>query len=157
VNVNQPYRKIFLEYQGELLTLKQISERTGIKPITLYARLKTKKPLEQVFFLNRLPGSGQGRKPCIALTVDGVTSTIREWSDKTGLPQQTIGSRLRRGLSDAEAVKPVTQGKAFAEKAKKPARQKRTRQDSDEAREWVRQAKTFMKGEAKKFIRENAE
>jgi hypothetical protein len=61
---------------------------------------------------------------------------------------------LRRGLSDAEAVKPVTHGKAFAEKAKKPARQKRTRQDSDEAREWVRQAKAFMKGEAKKFIQD---
>ena len=38
------------------------------------------------------------------VTVDGVTRTLKEWSEVTGILPKTIGSRLRAGRSPSEAV-----------------------------------------------------
>lgn len=38
------------------------------------------------------------------LTANGITDTIRGWSERTGLPQDTIYLRLKRGASHDEAV-----------------------------------------------------
>lgn len=37
----------------------------------------------------------------------GMSLTIAEWSDRTGLPQYAIGQRLRRGWPVEEALKPI--------------------------------------------------
>lgn len=39
------------------------------------------------------------------LTVDGVTMTMTQWARHVGVAQQTIFSRLARGMSAAEAVR----------------------------------------------------
>lgn len=38
------------------------------------------------------------------LTCNGMTMTISEWSNYTGIPQSRIGSRLSQGMSDAKAL-----------------------------------------------------
>lgn len=41
----------------------------------------------------------------VFLTVDGKTKTMSEWSRVTGINKKTIEERLKRGMSDEEAVK----------------------------------------------------
>lgn len=44
------------------------------------------------------------RRSNVHLTHDGITLTLKEWADRTGLHPVTISSRLRRGYSVAKAL-----------------------------------------------------
>ena len=47
------------------------------------------------------------RSNTIHLTVDGVTHTISEWSEITGIKRKTIWNRLNKGYSPKSALKAV--------------------------------------------------
>lgn len=42
-------------------------------------------------------------------TIDGVTATVSEWADKTGLPRSLIYSRYKRGWTGRELISPQDQ------------------------------------------------
>lgn len=44
------------------------------------------------------------RRNNLRITFEGVTLTLKEWSEKTGLNRRTISERLRRGWSEAKAL-----------------------------------------------------
>ena len=47
------------------------------------------------------------RRSCRVLEVDGIRKTMAQWSDERGIKPSTIGMRLRRGWTPAEAVSVV--------------------------------------------------
>lgn len=49
----------------------------------------------------------RNRRSNTLITHDGVTRTLIEWSEATGIPADTLQSRREKGLSDAEVFNPV--------------------------------------------------
>ncbi len=85
----------FLEDMGECppgLTLERVNNSGNYKPSN--CRWATRKEQNRNSRRNRL------------LTVDGVTRCVSEWAELLNLPSSTIRMRLRRGWTDADALKP---------------------------------------------------
>lgn len=80
------------EYKGEMLPLRTIAERTGLKCDTLYHRMKKHMcSAEEALEIRR---RGNVRK----FTFQGEMRTITEIADMTGIPAHTISERVKRGV-----------------------------------------------------------
>jgi predicted DNA-binding transcriptional regulator AlpA len=91
--VGKPHGKT-LTFNGETLTVKQWSERTGINRHTINYRLRQGWSIEAVL-TTAISGT---------ITHDGKTMAISEWSRLTGIKEHTIYHRLKRGWSIERAV-----------------------------------------------------
>lgn len=85
--------RIIWMYQGETLSIEGWSERTGIPYDTLYYRREIqRKPLAQA--LGYEPMEKRVPVPTrIIETSDGQRGTYQDWSERTGIPVNTIKKR----------------------------------------------------------------
>jgi len=94
----------WLEYEGRRLTLSEWARETGISFTTLAYRLKKgwapEKILAPVERAKQRPGGGQSR----AVTLRGVTKTLQEWAQETGIPYSTLWRRLYRQQQPPEVA-----------------------------------------------------
>jgi len=91
------------EYEGELLTISEISTRTGIKSSKIRYRLKHKQPV-----------TGPTHP---TYTFNDMTMTIKEWSEHLGINVTTLRTRLRYNLPYekvfcSEKIKPTGRSKS---------------------------------------------
>lgn len=84
-------------YQGERLTLAELSERTGINVDTIRGR-----------FARGVRGDAlvMPFRQVETLTFNGETRTVPQWSKITGVSESTIKRRIKDGLSAEEALTP---------------------------------------------------
>ncbi|RGP37699.1 hypothetical protein [Pseudotabrizicola alkalilacus] len=112
-------------YDGESLTLKEWSVRTGLAEGTLRSRLFAHWPIERALTepsgqQARRPRKEQPRpakagKPGITLTHAGETMTLKQWAARLGLSKPTINKRLRMGLPIDQVLSSQNmRGKSFA-------------------------------------------
>lgn len=74
-----------ITHDGETLTIKQWSQRTGIPAFKIYSRLSLGWSVAEAL-------SGP-----VVITFNGETLTIPEWSERTGLSELAIKARVREG------------------------------------------------------------
>ncbi|CAJ0861976.1 hypothetical protein AMST5_01446 [freshwater sediment metagenome] len=87
-------------FKGEKLTLKELSERTGVPVDTIRSRLSKGV---------RGDALGAPQRKTQTITFNGETRTVNEWARISGVSTATIGRRLREGLSAEEALTPGRQ------------------------------------------------
>jgi lambda repressor-like predicted transcriptional regulator len=92
---NRARRRRF-DYNGERLTLKELSIRTGLSASSLHHRVKQGLTGEALV----APSSKTPR----TLTHNGKTRTIAEWAEISGVSDAVIRRRLDQGLSAEEAL-----------------------------------------------------
>ena len=88
-------------YEGEMLTLGEISQRTGINQKTLQSRLKRGM---DVCRAANMP-TQLGNKP-VHYEFNGKEYTLSELAELSGVKKQTISWRLHQGETVAEAIRP---------------------------------------------------
>lgn len=159
--------RLRIVYQGKRQTLKEWSAETGICEATLYYRLKKDMPMEKVFSLTRIQSPGAGAKIKNLLTVGGVALSVRQWSDRTGVSEGTIRTRLRGGKSAAEAIAPIkpivrprterTKPRPLMRPEQRKAKREMAwaREEAAGVREWVREGREFIRRDARKFTGED--
>jgi hypothetical protein len=88
-----------ISYNGERVTFKELSARTGISVSALKDRNKAGKTGAELTapVAERKPGS---------ITHNGETHTLQEWSKITGIKSNTIVKRIRLGWTIQEALTP---------------------------------------------------
>lgn len=71
-----------------------VARATGIKTSTIYSRLKIGWPIDAA---TSVPPSetARGRRPTVLLIAKGEKKTLREWSETTGIKENTLRERLR--------------------------------------------------------------
>jgi hypothetical protein len=89
-----------ITHNGERITLKELSARTGVSIAALYSRVKAGKTGDQ---LTAPVGSLQ---KVVEITHNGETHTADEWSEITGIKAGTILGRLKDGWTTEEALTP---------------------------------------------------
>lgn len=98
-----PHLTTLVTVGDETMSLSGWSKRSGIPAATIGHRLRQGWESEMAIF--GAPGiAGVGRKARKALTVNGITMSIEDWSKEIGLNRTTIEERLARGWSVEEAV-----------------------------------------------------
>lgn len=88
---------VLREFQGEMLTTRQISEITGVPYRTIKGRIDQGFSIYEAVY-----GSPNGKK--IHLWLNNEKHTIKEWASITGLKTITIRARLARGWSVEKAL-----------------------------------------------------
>lgn len=82
-------KNVFLTYNGETKTVAQWAKIIGVKPNTVYRRIRlgwsTEDIIEKETFHGRM------------ITYDGRTMNMKSWSEETGIPLQTIFNRYIAG------------------------------------------------------------
>lgn len=87
------FTKIFLEYENRLLPLHVWEDEYGVEASVILERLANGESIEY---------SIKTPKHCPVknvrmLTLNGVTKSVKQWCDETGLTKSTINRRLRLG------------------------------------------------------------
>lgn len=93
---------VWVTHKGETLSLQQWADRLGVRRSALLRRLRMGWSAEKILEtpINRTAGRFAGS----AVTVNGETRSIREWSALTGIGHSTIAWRLRHGWPPERAV-----------------------------------------------------
>ena len=86
---------------GETLAVHEWSERTGIPTAVISSRLSIGWTPERAVSEPIRKRRGTGRQ---GVVIGGERLTIREWSERTGIPATVISSRLYAGWSPERAV-----------------------------------------------------
>lgn len=86
---------------GETLAIHEWFERTGIPTAVISSRLSIGWTPERAVSEPIRKRRGTGRQGVVA---DGERLTIREWSERTGIPANVISDRLNRGWTPERAV-----------------------------------------------------
>lgn len=120
--LSKPKRQaVMLTHNGETLTLREWSERTGIKAGTLASRLQQGWSIERTL----TAPTGQ-RYQGVKLTYNGETLSPREWSERTGIPEATIRRRMGAGIPPERVLTPgripQSPNRVFNKPPSRPAR-----------------------------------
>lgn len=99
-----PKRRMY-EYKGQTLSLKKLSEQTGIARSTLYYRIH-----EYGMTPDEAIAEGAGKSGGSQHLYCGEMLTVAEISSRTGVRPQTIRERLHKGWSIEEAAETLTLG-----------------------------------------------
>ncbi|TPW26387.1 hypothetical protein [Pararhizobium mangrovi] len=94
----KPPRTRLYTLDGETLSIKEWSERTGIPKSTIAQRLSRGTPLEVAIDREKNP------KKNLPHTHDGETLTVAEWAAKSGISYETLSHRIRKGMTIGEAL-----------------------------------------------------
>lgn len=88
-------------HNGQSLTIKEWSDATGINESTIYSRLHRGYTLSQA-----LGQKLHQHKPSTAtmLEYNGVTQSVKAWSEDTGIKHRTIRARLKLGWTIGQAL-----------------------------------------------------
>lgn len=90
-----------VSFNGKQMTVSQVAHRAGITPQLLFSRLRRGIPLEKAISRGRLLTEKRwGRK----VRIGKLSLTIRQWSEKHGVPVWAITSRLNGGWPPSKAV-----------------------------------------------------
>lgn len=89
---------ILIEYNGEILSPRELSQRTGVLETTIIRRHKRGLTGPELW----APTTNNSRAK--RYTHDGQSHTVPEWSKITGVPANTIRSRLEAGRTIGEAL-----------------------------------------------------
>jgi len=81
----------YYDYNGESLTIAQISRIVGINRITITTRLR-----RGISFSDAVANKTKTKR---LFTHDGMTMGIREWAEYLGIKRRALDSRLNRGWS----------------------------------------------------------
>jgi hypothetical protein len=94
---------VWLTHQDERLSVQQWSIRSGVPRSTLERRLKLGWSISAALTtpVDRTAGRLKTRS---SVTYNGVTKSISEWSNDTGIPKDTLSWRLRNGWDVAKAL-----------------------------------------------------
>ncbi|GKX34647.1 MAG: hypothetical protein MnENMB40S_22650 [Rhizobiaceae bacterium MnEN-MB40S] len=89
-----------LTYQGQTHTVAKWAEITGLKPSTIWHRIRKDLPIDEV--LNSRINSG----PTAAklYSYNGKSMTLKEWAKQTGVNYHTLRTRMQTGLTLPEAI-----------------------------------------------------
>ena len=87
---------------GETHTMKEWSDKSGMRYHTLYMRVRSGYDLETALTMP-VREQHQGSAPR-AITALGRTMSVKQWAEETGLPYSTISTRLWIGWSPEDAV-----------------------------------------------------
>lgn len=99
--VNNISTNIHIEVNGVTRTASQWADETGIPMATIYQRYHTLGWRgERVLEPKRKRTTGK-----LLIEVDGVSKTLTEWSEHTGIARGALKSRYRRGLRGTELIK----------------------------------------------------
>lgn len=97
-----------LEYRGELLTFRQISDKYGVSEITVRRRVKSGMPIDLA--IETPSASNHSGRPIKLFEHNGESLSIKDWAKKTSINPITLRRRMQEGLSLKEAIeKPVRQ------------------------------------------------
>jgi hypothetical protein len=96
-------RNVFLTFNGETLTVGDWAKRIGMCPVVLRYRIRSGWSAEKAL---TVPSRGFSKRRCDAflMTLNGQTRPVTEWAVITGIPYQTIRSRLNLGWSHEKAL-----------------------------------------------------
>lgn len=93
---------ITIKYKGGLYTLKELSEKTGVRIDTLrrrnYLGLKDDELTATI---------KTGRRSSYYSTYNGEEVTLKELSEKTGINMNTLRYRIKSGMKGCDLIKPV--------------------------------------------------
>lgn len=86
------YQVKLIEYEGELLTAKEIAVRSGLAPETVLERHRMGKPLRRL-------GRGGTRAPAKLFSFRGEMLTAKEIAKRLGASKAIVYARIKRGTS----------------------------------------------------------
>ncbi len=95
--------RIYIEYEGEQLSLVELAKRTGIKIATIHHRYR--QGIRGLDLVAPLEAGGTKH----TYTHNGQTLTSKEWSKITGLKAGTIVARIRMGWTVEKALTVTTE------------------------------------------------
>ena len=132
-------QQALLEYEGELLTMPELSKRTGVKLSTIQSRYTAGKSIEQI--VNPVRANARGEAWNVVLpgasgdsSVPAVISLIDLCRAK-GASYSTVKARLRSGVPLAQALQP-----------KKPKQTHEERKQKQLAAYYAKKAKRELEG-----------
>lgn len=101
----------FITINGVKKRLGEWSQISGVKPGTLSKRYKNGVRGDRLLQPTRL----RRKTPYNAkrITINGVTKSISEWSEESGVQVNTINARLRRGVKGTELIEKPHSGYHF--------------------------------------------
>ena len=94
---NRKHVQLF-SFKGEMRTIQEISEITGVSEWTLRRRLKDNWSIEKAV------STPTKRRPVKIIEFNGEAFPQSVWDKKLGLPKGTVGERLRAGWSIERAL-----------------------------------------------------
>lgn len=92
------------EFQGEMLTLEEISDLTGIPKYVFYGRIKRGWRLAEVFSTPAKRMSRAAANALSSFTVNGETKTVKEWAEHAGISLATIYRRIKMGWKPEDVI-----------------------------------------------------
>jgi predicted DNA-binding transcriptional regulator AlpA len=90
-----------ITHNGERITLKELSARTGLSVSALHHRVKAGMTGEQL-----TAPSGSLQQKAKEITHNGETHTLQEWAEITGIPRKALYKRFKSGWTAQEALTP---------------------------------------------------
>lgn len=104
VNARNKKSTIFIEIDGETKTLQEWSEEKGFSPKTIRDRYKKGIGFDELFkptIVHKPPKS----KPKVFVDINGVSKSLREWSEYSGINLKTIEFRYyQKGIKDEKLI-----------------------------------------------------
>ena len=94
-------------YKGEMLTITEISERTGIPKDTIRQRLRNGMPFEKAFSAEDHRVARFKAKTKIFAEYKGEMLPLSEIAERTGIKMMTIRERYRRGERGERLTRPL--------------------------------------------------
>ncbi|HHW34340.1 MAG TPA: hypothetical protein GXX24_09420 [Paracoccus solventivorans] len=96
----------------ETLTVEQWAERAGIAPATIQSRLSKGWPLAKALTSRRGQHLSPARtwrrgSPPVTITHAGMTLTVQQWAERTGLSIHTIKARRWKGWPTERVLSPL--------------------------------------------------
>jgi hypothetical protein len=88
---NNKRNNVFYNYQGEQLTSAEISRRTGIDRVTLETRINS-----MGLSMEEAVEYDSGRVSRDSITFNGMTKSLKEWSEYLNIPYSTLHKRLHK-------------------------------------------------------------
>ena len=94
-------------YEGEMLTIAQISERTGIPKDTIRVRLRKGMPFEKAFSTEDLRVVRCRSKTKIYTEYKGEMVSLSELAERVGIKEITIRERYKLGDRGERLARPL--------------------------------------------------
>lgn len=105
---NNKMNTVYIDFYGRNITLKELSEQTGIKRNTLYSRYSKGITNENILLRQKREKEiipKKTRKSGILVTVGDKTLSICQWSKETGINHTTLYNRYLSGKTGYEFIK----------------------------------------------------
>lgn len=104
VQANNKRNNRIIVFEGEEYTLAELSDKTGIKDVTLALRLDNGATPEEAVYTTL-------NYDYVIIEMDGEKHHLKKWCEILNLPYKTIHTRIKRGWEPIKALKtPLRKG-----------------------------------------------